>query len=76
MACRDVREFLAALRERRDLVDIERPIDLGNDAGKTLKQTNCRQGPAPNFTRNGTDGLLPPEAQPRERCVASSRRRI
>lgn len=54
MPYHDFREFLGALREHGELVDINRPIDL-NDVGKALKQSAVRRGPALMFNQNGTD---------------------
>src|SRR3546814_17406249 len=49
----DFREFLAVLREHRELVDIDRPVAL-TDVGKAMTQCYHRQGPAIQFTDNGT----------------------
>jgi len=55
MAYRDFRQFLAALRAAGELVDIDRPVDLKIDIGKTLKQTYVHNGPAFSFNNNGTE---------------------
>ncbi len=54
MAYQDFRQFLAALRQAGELVDVDRPIDLHTDVGKNLKNTYAKHGPALNFTQNGT----------------------
>ncbi|MCC6887661.1 MAG: UbiD family decarboxylase [Hyphomicrobiales bacterium] len=54
MPYNDFREFLDALRERGELVEIDRPVDLRHDIAKALKQSYVRQGPALVFNRNGT----------------------
>src|SRR3989304_8869609 len=54
MPYQDFRQFLDALREHGELVDIDRPVAL-NDVGKALRKANVHQGPALMFNRNGTD---------------------
>ncbi len=54
MPYQDFRQFLAALREHGELIDIDRPIAL-EDVGKAMKQTYARSGPALMFRRNGTE---------------------
>jgi 4-hydroxy-3-polyprenylbenzoate decarboxylase/2,5-furandicarboxylate decarboxylase 1 len=54
MAYQDFREFLHALRDSGELVDVDRPIDL-NDVGKALKKSAVAHGPALMFNQNGTD---------------------
>jgi 4-hydroxy-3-polyprenylbenzoate decarboxylase/2,5-furandicarboxylate decarboxylase 1 len=54
MPYNDFREFLGALREQGELIEIDRPVDLRHDIAKALKQSYARQGPAIVFTRNGT----------------------
>jgi 2,5-furandicarboxylate decarboxylase 1 len=50
----DFREFLDVLRTHGELIDIDRPIDLYVDVARALKQTSVIDGPALNFTQNGT----------------------
>ena len=50
----DFREFLDVLRRHGELIDIDRPIDLYVDVARALKQSSVVDGPALNFTRNGT----------------------
>jgi 4-hydroxy-3-polyprenylbenzoate decarboxylase/2,5-furandicarboxylate decarboxylase 1 len=54
MPYNDFREFLQALRDHGDLVEINRPVDLRYDVAKVLKQSYAQQGPAIIFTQNGT----------------------
>ena len=55
MPYQDFRQFLDVLRQHGELVDVDRPVDLDDDVPKALKQTCVREGPAFNFTSNGTD---------------------
>ena len=55
MPYQDFRQFLDALRQHGELVDIGRPVDLKTDIGKTMKQAYVHQGPAFVFTNNGTE---------------------
>ena len=55
MPYQDFRQYLDVLRERGELIDIDRKVDLDDDVPKALKQTCVRGGPALNFTNNGTD---------------------
>jgi 4-hydroxy-3-polyprenylbenzoate decarboxylase/2,5-furandicarboxylate decarboxylase 1 len=54
MPYQDFRQFLSALREHGELIDIDRPMNLRSDIGKALKQSYERQGPALQFNSNGT----------------------
>ena len=54
MAYNDFREFLAALRAKGELVDVDRDVEL-NDVGKAMRKVYALQGPALQFNRNGTD---------------------
>jgi 2,5-furandicarboxylate decarboxylase 1 len=54
MPFQDVREFLDVLRKHGELVDVERPIALG-DVGKALKQGYQHGGPAMMFHQTGTE---------------------
>jgi 4-hydroxy-3-polyprenylbenzoate decarboxylase/2,5-furandicarboxylate decarboxylase 1 len=54
MPYNDFREFLDALRQQGDLVEIDRSVDLRYDVAKVLKQSYARQGPAVVFRKNGT----------------------
>lgn len=53
MAYRDLREFMAALEERGDLLVVERPVAL-DEIGKALKRAYALGGPALVFKNNGT----------------------
>src|SRR6266849_6543730 len=53
MPYQDFRQFLDVLRQHGELVDIDRPVALG-DVGKAMKQSYRRQGPAISFNNNGT----------------------
>jgi len=53
MPYQDFRQFLDVLRQHGELVDINRPIALG-DIGKAMKQSYRRQGPGLVFNQNGT----------------------
>jgi 2,5-furandicarboxylate decarboxylase 1 len=55
MPYQDFRQFLDALRRHGELVDINRPVDLKTDIGKTMKQAYVHRGPAFTFTNNGTE---------------------
>ena len=54
MPYQDFRQFLDALRQEGELIDVGRPIAL-NDVGKALKQSYVLGGPALMFNQNGTD---------------------
>ncbi|MHC5541689.1 UbiD family decarboxylase domain-containing protein, partial [Singulisphaera rosea] len=54
MAFSDFREFLAALRERGELLEIERPVALELEVGKALRKCASVSGPALVFKDNGT----------------------
>jgi 2,5-furandicarboxylate decarboxylase 1 len=54
MPFHDFRQFLDALRQHGELIDVNRPIAL-SDVGKAMKQSYRRQGPAIMFTQNGTE---------------------
>ena len=51
----DFRQFLDALRNSGELVDIDRPVDLHTDVGKAMKQSAVRKAAALLFKQNGTD---------------------
>lgn len=51
----DFRQFLDALRQHGELLDVNRPIDLVYDVAKALTQSSARQGPAFVFNQNGTE---------------------
>lgn len=55
MPYQDFRQFLDALRQHGELIDIDRPMHLDNDIPKALKQISVHEGPALNFTDNGTE---------------------
>ena len=54
MPYQDFRQFLHALRQHGELIDIDRPVALA-DIGKAMKQSYRRGGPALVFNKNGTD---------------------
>lgn len=54
MAYKDFRDFLEVLRDKKQLIDINRFMDLKFDIAKALKKANYMEGPAINFTQNGT----------------------
>ena len=54
MPYQDFRQFLHALRQHGELIDIDRPVALA-DIGKAMKQSYRRGGPALMFNKNGTD---------------------
>ena len=54
MPYQDFRQFLDALRQHGELIDIDRPVALA-DIGKAMKQSYRRGGPALMFNKNGTD---------------------
>ncbi len=51
---RDLREFLAVLREHGELIDVERRVDLHLEVGKALRASGAVGGPAVLFRNNGT----------------------
>ena len=53
----DFREFLAVLRDKRELIDIDRHVSL-TDVSKVMKHSYVRQGPALQFNDTGTDHPL------------------
>jgi len=54
MPYQDFRQFLDALRQHGELIDIDRPVALA-DIGKAMKQSYRRGGPALMVNKNGTD---------------------
>lgn len=52
MAYRDFREFLAALKQKGDLMEVARYVDL-KDIGKAMKQVYAKNGPAVIFRNTG-----------------------
>ena len=54
MPYQDFRQFLDVLRQQGELIDVDRPIALG-DVGKAMKQSYQRQGPAIRFNNTGTE---------------------
>jgi 4-hydroxy-3-polyprenylbenzoate decarboxylase/2,5-furandicarboxylate decarboxylase 1 len=50
----DFREFLAALRDHGELVDIDRPVKLEFEVAKAMRKSASAQGPALLFKQNGT----------------------
>jgi UbiD family decarboxylase len=51
----DFRSFLDALRERGELIDIDRPIALKYEVARALRASNAIGGPAMIFRQNGTE---------------------
>ncbi len=54
MPFRDLREFLAVLREQGELIDVERRVDLYLEVGKALRASGAVGGPAVHFRNTGT----------------------
>ena len=54
MAFRDFRDFLGALREKGELLDVERPVALQLEVAKALRKSAAVAGPAFTFKNNGT----------------------
>lgn len=54
MPYEDFREFIKALREQGELLEVERPISLNLEVGKALRKSAARAGPAILFKNNGT----------------------
>lgn len=55
MPYQDFRQYLDVLRQHGELVDVDRRVSLDDDVPKALKQTCTHEGPAFNFTNNGTE---------------------
>lgn len=54
MAYRNFREFLDALRQQDDIIEVDRSVDLYLEVGKALKNAYANEGPAVIFNNNGT----------------------
>jgi len=54
MPYKDLRDFLSALQQSNELVDITRPIALQYDVAKALAKSSALDGPALMFKDNGT----------------------
>lgn len=54
MPYQDFREFIETLREKGELLNVNRPIDLSTDVGKALQKSASVNGPAIQFNSNGT----------------------
>src|SRR5262249_52413861 len=54
----DFREFLAALKDHGELVDVDRPVALQFDVAKAMRRSAAVAGPALRFTQNGTSFSL------------------
>ncbi|MBJ8345515.1 UbiD family decarboxylase [Antrihabitans sp. YC2-6] len=54
MPFQDFRDFLTALREAGELVDVERPVELNLEVAKALRKSASIGGPAFVFKNNGT----------------------
>lgn len=54
MAFKDFREFLATLREKNELIEVDRLISLNLEVGKALRKSASHAGPAVIFNKNGT----------------------
>jgi 2,5-furandicarboxylate decarboxylase 1 len=55
MPYQDFRQFVDALRQAGDLIEVTRPVDLKYEVGKALKQSYVHNGPAIIFKNNGTE---------------------
>lgn len=54
MPFQDFREFLTALRDKGELIDVDRPVSLDLEVGKALRKSAASSGPAIIFNKNGT----------------------
>ncbi|MFA6916853.1 MAG: UbiD family decarboxylase [Parachlamydiales bacterium] len=54
MPYQDFREFIAALREKGELLTVDRPVALELEIGKALRKSAAISGPAIQFNNNGT----------------------
>ena len=50
----DFREFLGALRDHGELVDLDRPVALAPEVARAMRKSAAGQGPALLFRQNGT----------------------
>lgn len=55
MPYKDFRDFLSALRDNGELIDVDRPVSLNLEVGKALRKSAASSGPAIVFNSNGTD---------------------
>jgi 2,5-furandicarboxylate decarboxylase 1 len=55
MAYADFREFLSALQQHNDLLEVDRHVDLQLEIGQALQKSAAINGPALVFKNNGTD---------------------
>jgi 2,5-furandicarboxylate decarboxylase 1 len=51
----DFREFLTALRDQGELIDVDRPVALELEVAKAMRKSASVAGPAVVFMNNGTD---------------------
>ena len=58
MAYEDFRDFLAALRARGELIEVDRRVDPNLEVAKALRKSAATAGPAVVFKNNGTDFAL------------------
>lgn len=54
MAFADFREFLKALTDKGELIEVDRDVALNLEVGKALKKSAAISGPAIVFNKNGT----------------------
>jgi hypothetical protein len=54
MPFQDFREFLEALRQRGELIDVDRPVALELEVAKAMRKSAAISGPAVVFKSNGT----------------------
>lgn len=54
----DLREFLSVLEREREIVHVDRPVDLNLEVGRALRQAYARGGPAVLFSDTGTPFAL------------------
>jgi 2,5-furandicarboxylate decarboxylase 1 len=54
MPFQDFREFLDALRQRGELLDVNRPVALELEVAKAMRKSAAISGPAIVFKNNGT----------------------
>lgn len=54
MAFADFRDFLSALRDNNELIEVDRLVSLDLEVGKALRKSASKNGPAIIFNKNGT----------------------
>lgn len=54
MPYEDFRAFLTALKDKGELIEVDRPVALNLEVGKALRKSAAQAGPAVLFKNNGT----------------------